>query len=124
MLRPRVRRCGTVVVDVYRVSADVSVVAVAVVSITVVVIGVVIGVVVGIVVPIAVVVAAVVIPAVPGSVSVVRAPVIHHCRSMPPTVPAAISPAAASTAHHRSNGDSNPESNDGGRSHIAGCISG
>src|ERR1700749_1680888 len=62
------------------------------------------GSVVGGVLAIATVISGVVVAAVPCRVPVIRSAVIHDCRAVPAAVPTAITPAAASAAHHRSNG--------------------
>ena len=110
-------------VYVYRIAAYVSVVAVRIVGVVAVirtvvvvvavvviriVIVVVIVVVVVVVVPVAAVVAAVVVTAVPSWIPVVRSSVINDWRSMPSATPAAVTPSAASTSHHRP--DCNPRS--------------
>src|SRR5215469_5204567 len=107
-------------IDVYCVAADVPVVGVARVSIVVVVIVPVIVVVVAV----TVVVAAVVVAAVPGLISVVGPTVIHHCRAVPTTAPTAISPAAASAAHHCADSDAGAESDNACRSYVACAVRG
>src|SRR5271155_4744953 len=129
-MRPGIRRCRMIGVDVHSVSAHVSVVGVAAVSVVVsvlcvrlvVVAAVVVAVVVVVVVAVAVVVAAVVIAAMPCGISVVRSAVIDDRRAMPAAIPAAVTPAAAPTAHHGSGGDSNAEPNNGCGGDIASRI--
>src|SRR6516164_11085693 len=107
-------------IDVYCVAADVPVVGVARVPIVVVVIVPVIVVVVAV----TVVIAAVVVAAVPGGISVVGPAVIHHRGAVPPTVPTAVAPAAASTAHHSADSDASAETDNACRSYIASGVRG
>ena len=93
MVRGKTRR--TLPVHIYRVSADVFVVVVIAI---VVVIGIVVVAIVAVVVIVAIaaVISSAVIPAMPGAISVVSAAVVHNGRTMPPAIPTAIAPAAAS----------------------------
>jgi hypothetical protein len=127
MLCPRVRSRGTLVAEalsalfvyVDGISADVSVVSVAVIFVTAVVIRVVIIVViVGVVVTVAVMISAVVIASVPGGISVVAAAVIHNRSTVPAAVPTAVPPTATPPAHHRAHGDPCTETNNAGGDHI------
>ena len=89
----------------------------------VVVAAVVVAMVVVVVVAVAVVVATVIVAAVPCGVSVVCTAVVNHCGAVPPAIPTAVTPAAASTAHHCSDGNSSAEPNNSGGSDVASGIS-
>src|SRR5215469_3150706 len=94
-LRPRV--LGGLFVDVYRVSAHVSVVGIPVVPAVAIEISAVIRVK-GVAVAVTAVVAAIVVTAVPARIAVVRPAVIDHSGGVPTTVPTAVSPAATSSS--------------------------
>src|SRR3974390_1677089 len=125
MLRPRVGGFGAIkvlsrrlLVDVHGISTNVlvvripgSIAAVIVVSVVVVV-----------VVSVAVMISAVVVASVPRSISVVASAVIHDSCAMPATIPAAVSPTATPSTHHRADRDAGTESDDARRYNVAGGV--
>ena len=118
MIRTKVLRA--LPVHVHSVPAYVLVVGVAGVSVVVVVVVMVVR----IVVTVAVVIATVVVAAMPSGISVVPTAVVHNSSAVPATIPTAVAPGAAPTAHHRAHRDSGTESNDARSRHVARGIRG
>src|SRR5579863_7387874 len=110
------------VVHVPVVGVAATVVVVVVVSAVVIGIVVAVRVVICVVVAVATVVATVVITTVPRGIPVVRPAVIDHRRAVPATIPTAVSPAAAPTAHQCADGDPSAEPDDASCGHVSRAV--